>query len=280
MKSHIVSGGGGIQLRVDETGNAKGQPILFIHGFSQCRLAWNQQMNSDLAADFRLVAMDIRGHGLSDKPRDAYGDPKFWADDVDAVITTLGLQQPVLCGWSYGGVIVSDYVNYYGEEKIAGTIWVGAVSRLGEPLVQPGFIGPEFLSCAPGFFSEDVQKSVDGLEKFLRLCFYEEPSPEVFYSCLGYNMIVPPHVRRGLLSRNVNNDAIIKGMRKPMLLSYGEQDRIAVAAMRNHLASLTTHAKLSVYPNVAHAPFWEGSQRFNRELREFCQSLRATALSA
>ena len=55
--------------------------------------------------------MDIRGHGLSDKPRDVYGDSKLWADDVHAVITTLGLHTPVLSGWSYGGVITSDYVT-------------------------------------------------------------------------------------------------------------------------------------------------------------------------
>jgi non-heme chloroperoxidase len=277
MKSHTVIGGSGLKLNVSETGHPEGQPILFIHGFSQCRLAWNKQMNSDLTADFRLVAMDIRGHGLSEKPRDVYGDPKLWADDVDAVITALGLQKTVLCGWSYGGVILSDYVNYYGEEKIAGTVWVGAVSRLGDALVQPGFIGPDFLACVPGFFSENVQESIDALDKLLRICFHQELSAEDFYCLLGYNAIVPPHVRQGLLSRNVNNDSIIERMRKPMLLSYGDHDRIALTSMRIHLAALAGHARLSVYPNVGHAPFWEASQRFNRELVEFCQSLEARA---
>src|SRR5713226_7977069 len=106
MKAHTVTGGGGIQLHVEETGNPDGRPILFIHGFSQCRLAWGKQLNSDLANDFRLVAMDIRGHGLSAKPRDAYGDAKLWADDVHAVIGVLGLDRPILSGWSYGGVII------------------------------------------------------------------------------------------------------------------------------------------------------------------------------
>ena len=83
MKTYTVTGGGGLRLHVQETGNPNGRPILFIHGFSQCRLAWNKQMHSDLAKDFRLVAMDIRGHGLSEKPRDVYGDSKLWADDVN-----------------------------------------------------------------------------------------------------------------------------------------------------------------------------------------------------
>ena len=68
---------------VDE---GQGDPIVFLHGVSQCWLQWTRQMNSSLAKDHRLVALDMRGHGLSDKPRDAYGDSKLWADDINAVI--------------------------------------------------------------------------------------------------------------------------------------------------------------------------------------------------
>ena len=100
MKTHRVAGGGGVHLHVVETGNPQGRPILFIHGASQCWLQWNRQMNSSLAEEHRLVALDMRGHGLSDKPHDGYNDAKLWADDVNAVIQTLNLDHPVLSGWS------------------------------------------------------------------------------------------------------------------------------------------------------------------------------------
>src|SRR5258708_39150177 len=129
MKTYTVTRGGGLKLHVQETGKPDGKPVLFIHGFSQCRLAWNKQLHSDLADDFRLVALDIRGHGLSEAPRDAYSDAKLWADDVHAVIIALGLAHAVLSGWSYGGIIMSDYVQHHGEDYIAGTHWVGAISR-------------------------------------------------------------------------------------------------------------------------------------------------------
>jgi len=272
MKSYSVIGGGGLKLHVQETGNPDGKPILFIHGFSQCRLAWNKQMHSDLAKDFRLIAMDIRGHGLSEKPRDAYGDSRMWADDVHAVMAALGLERPVLSGWSYAGVIISDYVRYYGEDSIAGTNWVGAVSRLGEPLVQPGFLGADFAELVPGFFSENFGECVAALQKLIRLFVYEEPSLEDVCFCLGYNVMVPTYVRQGLFSRNLNNDSIIKEMHKPMLLSYGEQDAIVSPRMCTHIAGLANRATLSIYPNVGHAPFWEAPERFNRELREFRNS--------
>lgn len=96
MKSHQITGGGGIQLHLVETGNFRGRPILFIHGFSQSCLAWTRQMNSDLADNYRLVAMDMRGHGLSDKPREGYTDSKLWGDDVAAAMQALSLDHPIL----------------------------------------------------------------------------------------------------------------------------------------------------------------------------------------
>ena len=67
MKHHTIIGGGGTRLHVVETGNPRGQAVLFIHGTSQCWLNWERQLNSDLARDYRLIAMDLRGHGASDE---------------------------------------------------------------------------------------------------------------------------------------------------------------------------------------------------------------------
>ena len=89
MKHHIITGGEGCQLHLVETGNPDGQPILFIHGFSQCWMTWSRQLNSDLARNHRLIAMDLRGHGKSDKPRDGYDNSRLWADDVASVIRQL-----------------------------------------------------------------------------------------------------------------------------------------------------------------------------------------------
>lgn len=272
MQAHTVTGGHGVQLYVEETGNPNGRPIVFIHGFSQCRLAWRKQMTSDLARDFRLVAMDIRGHGLSQKPEDAYEESQSWADDIEGVIVDLNLDQPVLCGWSYGGIIICNYLQAYGEDSIAGINLVGAVSKLGTEAAL-AVIGSDFRALVPGFFSYDVEESVHSLQKFLRLCVHAEPTPEDAYFFLGYNVTVPPYVRQGLFSRTVSHDHLLPRLRKPVLITHGQADAIVLPAAAEQHAAAIPHAQLSLYPNVGHAPFWEEPERFNRELRTFVESL-------
>ena len=60
VRTHQVSGGGGVHLHVRETGNRSGQPVLFIHGLSVSGLAWHRQLRSELTRDLRLVTVDLR----------------------------------------------------------------------------------------------------------------------------------------------------------------------------------------------------------------------------
>jgi len=191
MKNYRIMGGGGIQLHLVETGNAKGRPILFTHGFSQCWLTWSRQMNLELAEDFRLVAMDMRGHGLSDKPNEGYTDSLLWADDVNSVIHALRLDHPLLCGWSYGPLVILDYLRHYGDDGISALSFIGGVTKLGSDQAI-SVLSPEFLSLIPGFLSRDTEDSVRSLQSLLRLCFVQEPSAEELYQMLGYKMSVPP----------------------------------------------------------------------------------------
>jgi pimeloyl-ACP methyl ester carboxylesterase len=265
---HKAQGGGGITLHVEEYGNRAGRPILFIHGFSQCRLAWQKQVSSDLANDFRLVAMDIRGHGLSDRPQNVYGDSRLWADDVHSVITTLALNRPILSGWSYGGLIICDYLRSYGEAQIGGIQLVGAATKIGTEDAMK-VIGPDFLALVPGFFATDVEASMASLGPFVRLCVHKEPTVEDFYFMLGYNTIVPPHVRQGLFSRQLENDDIVRRITTPVLITHGERDAIVLVEAAYQHKNAIRQAQLSVYPEVGHAPFWEDAKRFNAELRKF-----------
>src|SRR4030095_2382669 len=108
--THTVRGGGGLRLHVREWGKADGPPIVFIHGLSQSHLCWAKQYDSALSGEFRLIAYDLRGHGMSEAPLEQalYTDAGLWADDLAAIIEELHLDRPVLVGWSYGGFVICD----------------------------------------------------------------------------------------------------------------------------------------------------------------------------
>lgn len=272
MHTHTVTGGGGIDLHVDETGEASGQPVLFIHGYTQSRLSWDRQMHSELTDEYRLVAMDDRGHGDSGKPRDAYDDSSLWAEDVQSVIETLDLDRPVLVGWSYGGLIISDYLSEYGTEHVSGLNYVGAISKLGTEDAM-AVIGEDFTELVPGFESTDVEESVETLDAFVGRCVRGELDPRDRYYLLGFNAAVPPYVREGLHSRTVTHDDDLRAIDVPTLITHGEEDTIVLPGAAEEHADLIDTAETSWYPDTGHSPFWEAPERFNRELREFVEGL-------
>ncbi len=274
MKHHTITGGGGVQLHLIETGNPNGRPILFIHGFSQCSLTWTRQLSSSLAERYRLVSMDMRGHGLSDKPRDAYADSKLWADDVDAVIRTLKLDRPVLCGWSYGPLVMLDYVRHYGEEAIGGMVFVGGITKLGSEEAL-SVLTPELLSLVPGFFSEDPEESARSLRSVLQMFFSEQPSDEDLSRMLEYNLSVPPYVRQALFSRSFDNNDLLPTLRKPVLILHGAQDAIVRTAVVDQHKASVPHAHVQIMATAGHAPFWDHAAAFNEHLRTFCERLEA-----
>jgi len=275
MKDHTIIGGGGTRLHVVETGNPRGQAVLFIHGTSQCWLNWERQLSSDLSRDYRLIAMDLRGHGASDVPRDAYGDSKLWADDVDAVIRELALDRPILCGWSYGPLVILDYIRHHGEERIGGIHLVGAITKLGSEEAL-SVLTPEFLALVPGFFANDVEESVRSLASLLRLCFAREQPPTALYTMLGYNVSVPPFVRQGMFSRVFDNDDLLPTIRKPVLITHGALDAVVKKeAVEQHRAGIA-HAQIQIMADAGHAAFWDDAASFNRRLASFCEEVAAS----
>ena len=203
----------------------------------------NRQLDSDLCQNHRLVAMDLRGHGLSDQPRDAYADSKLWADDVQAVLEALGLQQPVLTGWSYGPLVILDYIRHYGDEGIGGIHFVGGISKLGSEAAL-SVLTPEFLVNVPGMLSADAEECTRALDALLDLAFASELTTEDRYMMLGWSLRVPPHVRQALLARAFDNDDLLPTIRRPVLITHSSAETVVKpSAVDEHLAAMP-HAEV------------------------------------
>ncbi len=150
---------------------------------------------------------------------------RLWAADVDAAIRELELDRPILCGWSYGPLVILDYIRHYGEKLIGGIHLVGAVTKLGSEAAA-AVLSAEFLAILPGLFSSDVDEAVRALESLLHLCFVREPEASDLYTMLGFGVSVPPFVRQALLTRVVDNDDLLPTIVKPVLITHGALDAI------------------------------------------------------
>lgn len=275
FNGRYVEGAGGTRLFVEEIGDRGRPSILLLHGYCQSRLSWDRQFESDLAQQFHLVRMDIRGHGLSDKPSDpeVFRDSKNWADDIQAVITELQLQKPVMCGWSYGGYMMCDYVRHYGQDNVGGLIFVDAVTEQGDQ--ESGqWLGAEFLQLIPGFFSTDFVEGSTALQRFIELVPHEPFEAHDFYLTMGFNAVTYPASRVGMFTRQVDNRELMKSLTVPTLIVQGNDDQIVLPTYADHIARHISQAKRVDYPNCGHAPFIEWSERFNRDVAEFVTTIR------
>ena len=271
-RQHRVRPPDGVEVAAYEYGNPQGPAILFIHGYMQAALSWDRQTGDPaLARDFRMVAYDLRGHGMSGKPEgDAFYKPsKAWADEVKAVIDTLGLRRPVLVGWSYGGRVMGDYLAEHGPGAIGAMDWVGATSSA----VDPSRFGPGGRFNGPnGSGSADPATAIRNTVSFLRACFELQPAASDFETMLAFNMMVPRHVRLALNGRPMDIEAKLRALSLPTLVTHGEQDRLVLAAMGRYTAATVPGAKLSLYGGIGHSTFWEDAPRFNREPAELARS--------
>ncbi|HEY8613206.1 MAG TPA: alpha/beta hydrolase [Roseomonas sp.] len=212
---------------------------------------------------------------MSAKPEgDAFYKPgHVWADDVRSVIAELGLQRPVLVGWSYAGRVVGDYLTAHGTAALAGINYVDASSSLGDPT----FLGPDVgLLGSQAMLAPGVDAFIEGTIRFLRACFATQPEPAEFQTMLAFNMLAPHYVRAGLSGRPANYTEMLKALRLPVLVSHGEKDRILATPMARFTAATVPGARLSLYPESGHAPFWEEPVRYNRELAQFVRQAQAT----
>ncbi|MFD2170044.1 alpha/beta fold hydrolase [Tumebacillus lipolyticus] len=266
MKQCRVIGSGGTELHVVETGNPDGQAIVFIHGLAQSWLAWRKQLeSSDLQRQYRLIAYDLRGHGQSDKPDDAYGPSQIWADDLRLVMEALQVKRPLLVGWSYGTRVIGDYLSVVGDQNIAGLCFVGSV---------PGadVVDETWESLEPRLFEEAAEAFISGTDALVRALTHQAMSREDHVYFLGFNAIVPPRVRRQLLDRPALD---VDGLQvtKPIMILHGLNDRLSLqeTALRGQMRF--AGAELSLFPNCGHSPFWEDAERFNCELSAFAQQL-------
>ncbi|MEM9145351.1 MAG: alpha/beta hydrolase [Pseudomonadota bacterium] len=272
VKQHRIEGAGGVGLSVREAGPEGAPAILLIHGWSQAALCWSKQMRGPLAERFRLVAPDLRGHGSSDKPADPalYRDSALWAADMHVVVETLGLGAPVLVGWSMGGRVLCDWLRHYGDGGLSGIVLTGCGARSGALADAEVMARRKPDVEAVGMYEVDLEAQLDAAIAFVKACVAAPLSKRDLAFMVGYNMLVPPGIRRAARLRDEDNRADLAAITCPAMVIQGAAERLCLTPMYEEvMATLPAQAQGLVYPGCGHAPFWEDAPRFDADLGAF-----------
>lgn len=122
------------------------EALVLVHGWTTNLEFWRDQV-SDLAKRNRVIAIDLPGHGQSDKPQIAYSMELF-ARAVDAVLRDAHVDRAVLVGHSMGTPVVRQFYRKYPQKTLAIVIVDGALRPFGDRKMMEGFIagfrGPNY----------------------------------------------------------------------------------------------------------------------------------------
>lgn len=240
----------GLQLAYFDAGDPSGPPILLIHGFaSTANVNWVHPgwLKTLGDAGYRVIAIDNRGHGQSDKPHDsdAYYPP-LMAGDAAALLDHLGIADAHVMGYSMGARI-SAFLAIAHPERVRSLIFGG----LGIGLVDG--VG-DWDPIAEALLAPDLADVTDPRGRMFR-AFADQTRSDRFAlaACIQTNRIL---VTREQLA----------GVNQPTLIGVGTRDDIAGSP--HELAALMPHAQAIDIPNRDHM-LAVGDRVFKKAALEF-----------
>ena len=158
----------GTKVRVVECGEPTAPPVLLVHGWGCSAFVFRRNMPALADAGYRAIAVDLKGHGLSDKPVAA---SEYTIDSLVQhlleIIDTLGLERPALAGHSLGGSLIYHFGSKY-PERVSCLALLSPVGLKGVPLMwlyrflTPSLLTPILRNVKPRVIVKLALKRVYG----------------------------------------------------------------------------------------------------------------------
>jgi pimeloyl-ACP methyl ester carboxylesterase len=217
----------GLRLHYKDWGG-NGRPVLLLHGLASNCCVWDLVAPHLVAGGCRVVALDQRGHGQSDKPDDGY-DFDSVTGDARQFWKTFGFESPVVIGHSWGGNVVLHCAASYPSE-VSGIVMVDGGFL--EPSARPGWTRQVAeKELAPPFFDNvTVQEFKERIRNGTLAQWY---SPEIERIVLANFYVTPEGFIRPNLTRD-NHLRIIRALwdHKPTQLYPGVRCPVLALACR------------------------------------------------
>lgn len=275
--------GDGVGLSYIEAGPADAPPLVMIPGWSQSAAEFKHQID-DLARDHRVIAVDMRGHGESDKPGHGYRIARLAADLHD-LLEALDLRDAAVLGHSMGSSVIWCHLELYGPGRIGRLLLIdqgpGCTARPGWDDAKHGRSGVLFADAAAAEARAHEYASAptaDGTAALLAGMFTSTfPAGELRWVA-EENLKLPRRHAADLLIDHVAHDwsDLIARIRLPTLVVGGRRS-IFSAESQEWIAAQIPGARLRIFEEDeggSHFMFLENPTGFNAEVRGFLAAPR------
>jgi YbgC/YbaW family acyl-CoA thioester hydrolase len=256
----------GVGLAVDVAGD--GPAILFVHGYPLDRSIWRHQMEH--LDGWRRIAPDLRGMGQSDAPDLGYSMTTY-ADDLAALLDSLGVDQVVLCGLSMGGYVAFEFLRRH-RTRVRGLILVDTRAendsaegrRSRDAAAQAAREdGTRAVAAAmlPKLFAEETEEAVGEPWRQVERVIVATPIPGIVGALAA-------------MRDRPDSTSLLESLDLPSLIIVGEHDRITPPASSHRMAAALAGSHLEVVHGAGHLSPVEKPEAVTEVMRKFVEQMR------
>lgn len=256
--------------------HGEGQPILLVHGWICSSKFWQKNV-PDLANAFRVITLDLRGHGNSSKTLTGHTIGQY-ASDVRQVIDHLGLQETVLVGWSMGGEVVLSYYEQYGRDTHLRAL--GLLDSAPFPFGPAGWnshalrnYNYDGLNATFADYTADPRKFAIA---FTTKMFKRKPSDADVDWVVAEMMKTPTWIAEAVYSDFVMSDYAksLPAIKVPAIVFAANSGVFCNGvAMGEAIASQVPQGTFIPFEDAGHILFYEQPEKFNAALTDFVKAL-------
>lgn len=265
----------GMRLSYVERGS--GRPLVMIPGWSQTAAQFKHQLDG-LSDRNRVIAIDMRGHGESDKPAHGYKIPRLAKDLWDA-LRALDLSDVALAGHSMGCSVIWSYVELFGNERLAKLVLIDQMPFItGNPLWSQQerddagciFDGKSLYDIINALAGADGVKTT---ESFIGGMFTKAHPPAELNWVIAQNLKMPRAHAATLLYNHATQDwrDTIARIDLPTLI-VGARTSLVGWKSQEWMQRQIEGSRLSIFEENEggnHFMFMENPAKFNRLVRDF-----------
>jgi pimeloyl-ACP methyl ester carboxylesterase len=277
-RHHMFPAHDGGQLHVVEYGAADGKPIVLLHGVTLAATLYNHAL-IDLGDEFRVFAMDWRGHGRSKPGRDGYGLDVL-ARDLATMLTHFDLHNATVLGHSMGGMGLGRFcadqvptMNERVDKLVFCSTAAFDVGRAGSAAMRR-FV-TLFGTRQPELTGKIAQAAKGDLAYLAsRANFGDDPDPvAVEQTRLMFDAMSPVAISKSLLPL-FDHDVrkALPLVKQKSLVIVGSEDPLTPPRQADDFMKLLPNATLHTFPGCGHLPMLERRQGFADLVGGFARS--------